>query len=139
MDLVTEIENEFSARSESPAPGGLLVKTALTRSHLRLQQLGLDYVAGLNGGVLVIFPTRNIQEIQGASLPQLREQSLNQLLGSQKAPVRINLRTGELVRQCWLLNIQDGWLRVAISKGLSWVPLQAVESIEILAVDNSNQ
>jgi hypothetical protein len=43
------------------------------------------------------------------------------------------------LEQCWLLNVFDGWLRVAISTGISWVPIEAIESLEIEAVDNSIQ
>jgi hypothetical protein len=137
MDLITELENEFSALSEQIAPGTVVIRTGLHELELKLPQLGDDYVAGLSQGSVVIIPKRNIIEIRGAALPIRRQNTLEQFLGNQRTPVRVQLRTGEQIEQCWLLNIGEGWLRVAISRGISWVPIEAIQSLEIVAVDNS--
>lgn len=137
MDLITELENEFSALSEQIAPGTVVIRTRLHELELKLPQLGGDYVAGLFQGSVVIIPKRNIIEIRGAALPIRRQNTLEQFLGNQRTPVRVQLRTGEQIEQCWLLNIGEGWLRVAISRGISWVPIEAIQSLEIVAVDNS--
>lgn len=137
MDLITELENEFSALSEQIAPGTVVIRTRLHELELKLPQLGGDYVAGLSQGSVVIIPKRNIIEIRGAALPIRRQNTLEQFLGNQRTPVRVQLRTGEQIEQCWLLNIGEGWLRVAISRGISWVPIEAIQSLEIVAVDNS--
>lgn len=137
MDLITELENEFSALSEQIAPGTVVIRTRLHELELKLPQLGDDYVAGLSQGSVVIIPKRNIIEIRGAALPIRRQNTLEQFLGNQRTPVRVQLRTGEQIEQCWLLNIGEGWLRVAISRGISWVPIEAIQSLEIVAVDNS--
>ena len=139
MDLITELENEFSDLSERGAPGSTLVRTAANELELRLPQLGDDYVSGLCLGSLVIIPMRNIIEIRGAALPARKENTLEQFLTSRRTPVRVLVSTELGLEQCWLLNVFDGWLRVAISTGISWVPIEAIESLEIVAVDNSIQ
>jgi hypothetical protein len=139
MDLITELENEFSALSEQGFPGTTLVRTETLELELRLPQLGHDYVAGLHLGVLVIIPKRNIIEIRGAALPLRKDHTLEQFLTSQRTPVRIQVNTGRSFEHCWLLNVMAGWLRVTISTGISWVPIDAIQSLEILAVDNSIQ
>lgn len=139
MDLITELETEFSALSEKGAPGSTLVRTATNELELRLPQLGDDYVSGLCLGSLVIIPRRNIIEIRGAALPARKEHTLEQFLTSRRTPVRVLVSTGSSLEQCWLLNVFDGWLRVAISTGISWVPIESIQSLEIVAVDNSIQ
>lgn len=139
MDLITELENEFSALSEPGSAGSALVRTDTLELELRLPQLGEDYVAGLALGVLVIIPKRNILEIRGAALPARKVQSLEQFLTGQRTPVRVALNTERGIEQCWLLNVAQGWLRVAISTGISWVPIEAIQRLEIVAVDNSIQ
>jgi hypothetical protein len=137
MDLITELENEFSALSLQSAPGSVLVRTWSQQFELRLPKLGDDYVAGLCNGALVIIPKRNVVEIRGAALPLRREHSLEQFLSGQRTPVRISLGAGQRIEQCWLLNVGEGWLRVAIATGISWVPIETIQSLEIVAVDNS--
>jgi hypothetical protein len=139
MDLITELENEFSALSEQGSPGSTVVRTESFELELRLPQLGDDYVAGLCLGALVIIPKRNIIELRSAVLPLRKELTLEQFLSSRRTPVRIQINTGRSLEHCWLLNVLEGWLRVGISTGISWVPIEAILSLEILAVDNSIQ
>lgn len=139
MDLITELENEFSALSQPGSAGCALVRTDALELELRLPQLGEDYVAGLALGALVIIPKRNVVEIRGAALPARKAQSLEQFLTGQRTPVRVSLKTERGLEQCWLLTVGEGWLRVAISTGISWVPIEAIQRLEIVAVDNSIQ
>lgn len=139
MDLITELENEFSALSETGPAGSALVRTDALDLELRLPQLGEDYVAGLALGALVIIPKRKVVEIRGAALPVRKAQTLEQFLTGQRTPVRVALNTERGLEQCWLLNVGEGWLRVAISTGISWVPIEAIQHLEIVAVDNSIQ
>jgi hypothetical protein len=136
MDLITELENEFSALSEQGSPGSTVVRTESFELELRLPQLGDDYVAGLCLGSLVIIPKRNIIELRSAALPLRKELTLEQFLTGRRTPVRIQINTGRSLEHCWLLNVLEGWLRVGISTGISWVPIEAILSLEILAVDN---
>jgi hypothetical protein len=138
MDLITELENEFAALSEDSAPDTISVKVVTRELQLRLPQLGLDYLAGLSAGTVVIIPKRNISAIHGTSLPLRRKHTLEQFLAYQRTPIRVRLNTGSTSQHCWLLNLQPGWLRVTTSEGLAWVPIEAVELMEIVAVDNSN-
>lgn len=138
MDLITELENEFAALSEEWVPGTVTVRVENRELLLRLPQLGDDYLLGLRAGVVLVIPKWNIIEIQGASLPLRREQTLEQFLAGQRTPVRVRLNTASNSHHCWLLNLEQGWLRVATPRGLGWVPIHAVESLEIVAVDNSN-
>lgn len=139
MDLITELENEFAAISERSMPAFVSVRTCHRELELKLPQLGLDYVAGLCAGTVVIIPSRNILEIRGAALPPRREQCLEQFLSGQRTPVRVQLHIDQNQQQCWLLNISQGWLRVALSRGISWVPMESIQSLEIVAVDNSTR
>jgi hypothetical protein len=115
------------------------VRTESFELELRLPQHGDDYVAGLCLGALVIIPKRNIIELRSAVLPLRKELTLEQFLTGRRTPVRIQINTGRSLEHCWLLNVLEGWLRVGISTGISWVPIEAILSLEILAVDNSIQ
>lgn len=137
MDLITELENEFSALNEQQSPSWVRVRTIDTEHELRLPQLGIDYLAGLCAGRVLVIPTSQIVHLESPQLPIKTEQKLIDFLERQKTPIRIRLATSTNLGSCWLLNIDGPWLRVAVAQGLSWVPISAIQSLEIEAVDNS--
>ena len=138
MDLISELESELLGPGESALPAFVTLRTSTGECELRMPQLGNDYVAGLSHGVLVVLPLSNVLEIRGSQLPNRVGQSIVEFLVKQRTPVRLRLNS-EVGGDCWLLNIEDSWLRIAISEGVSWVPISAIKGIEILPVDNSNQ
>lgn len=139
MDLITELETEFATLNEQQSPSCVRVRTEESVSELRLPQLGTDYLAGLCNGSVLVIPTSKILQLDSPHLPIRTEQTLVEFLGRQKTPIRLKLATKASLGACWLLNIDGDWLRVAVSQGLSWVPIAAIQSLEIQAVDNSNQ
>ena len=138
MDLITELENEFAALNESPAPSQVLVITDEAEYQLRMPQLGRDFLAGMEGAVVRVLPLSQALEIKGSYLPIRTDRTLEEFLTRQRTPIRLKLTTSDHSGNCWLLNVQDGWLRVALEKGLSWVPIGSIRSLEIVPVDNSN-
>jgi hypothetical protein len=139
MDLLTELETEFATLNELKSPSYVRVVSEDAAYDLRLPQLGTDYIAGLWRGNVLVIPTAKILQLDNPNLPTRTEQTLVEFVGRQKTPIRLKLETDASLGQCWLLNIDGDWLRVAISRGLSWVPIAAIQSLEIQAVDNSNQ
>jgi hypothetical protein len=139
MDLLTELETEFATLNELKSPSYVRVVSEDAAYDLRLPQLGTDYIAGLWGGNVLVIPTAKILQLDNPNLPTRTEQTLVEFVRRQKTPIRLRLATNASLGQCWLLNIDGDWLRVAISRGLSWVPMAAIQSLEIQAVDNSNQ
>jgi len=139
MDLINELENEFNALSESKPPAVITLRSETREYEIRLPQLGKDFIVGLWSKGVIVFPIGNVSEIRSASLPLRIDLTLEDFLDRQRLPVRIRLRSMQPVGECWLLNSKEGWLRVAISQGVSWIPLSAVQSLEILAVDNLNR
>jgi len=139
MDLLTELETEFATLNELKSPSYVRVVSEDAAYDLRLPQLGTDYIAGLWGGNVLVIPTAKILQLDNPNLPTRTEQTLVEFVRRQKAPIRLRLATNASLGQCWLLNIDGDWLRVAISRGLSWVPIASIQSLEIQAVDNSNQ
>jgi hypothetical protein len=138
MDLITELETEFASLSESASPSSVTVSSFEQETELRLPQLGKDFVAGLANGVVRVVPLSNLLQIRGSHLPVRTDQTLSEFLLRQRTPIRLRLRTVGREDSGWLLNLEAGWLRVALSQGISWVPLEAVTQLEILPVDNSN-
>ena len=136
MDLISEIENELLGVSDATSPTSVKLRTSSGECELRMPQLGDDYLAGINFGVLVVVPLSSVLEIRGSQLPLRVEQNIYEFLAKQRTPVRLRLNS-EAGGDCWLLNIDQKWLRIAIAQGVSWVPLSTVRSIEILPVDNS--
>ena len=138
MNLISELENEFISLGEALTPNLVRVATKDREYELRLPQLGLDFVAGLHQGVVLVLPVQTISQVMGSYLPIRTELTLQDFLARQRTPIRLRLTTSEQQSSCWLLNLENGWLRVAIAKDVSWVPISAIRSMEIVAVDNSN-
>jgi hypothetical protein len=136
MDLISELESELLGTSEAASPTSVRLRTSSGEFELRMPQLGDDYVAGLTFGVLVVVPMTSVLEIRGSQLPHRVELNIFEFLAKQRTPVRLRLNS-EAGGDCWLLNIDQMWLRIAIAQGVSWVPLSTVRSLEILPVDNS--
>lgn len=139
MDLISELENEFNALSESKPPAVITLRSETREYEIRLPQLGKDFILGLWAEGVIVFPLGNILEIRSASLPLRLDLTLEAFLEKQRMPVRIRLRSIQPIGECWLLNAREGWLRVAISQGVSWIPISAIQNFEILAVDNLNR
>lgn len=137
MELIRELENDLLGPSETSAPALVTLRTSSGECDLRLPQLGSDYMAGLSQGVLLVVPLTKVLEIRGSQLPLQVDRTLVEFLAHQRTPVRLRLNS-EVGGDCWLLNIEASWLRIAIAQGVSWVPLCAIRSIEILPVENSN-
>lgn len=138
MELIDALEEEFASQRET---ANLNLARVLTRDRdyeLRLPQLGIDFVAGLHQGAVLVLPISKVTRLVGSQLPIRVEQTLEEFLERQKTPIRLLLSTTDRQETCWLLNLQSGWIRVAISHGVSWVPMEAIQSMEIVAVDNSN-
>jgi len=138
MELISDLESDALGIGEAPPPSLVTLRTSSGECELRMPQLGNDYVAGLSHGVLVVLPLSNVLEIRGSQLPNRVDQGMVEFLVRQRTPVRLRINS-EVGGDCWLLNIEDSWLRIAISQGVSWVPMSAIRGIEILPVDNSNQ
>lgn len=136
MDLISELESEFTSLTETQPLTQVVVKVGAQSHILRFPELGLDYLAGLANERLWVFPLATISELLGSALPSLHEQTLEQFLKSQRTPVRVRLSSNEDATNCWLLNISPGWVRVSMSKGVSWLPISSISRLEILPVDN---
>ena len=139
MDLISELENEFASLNEQQTPSWVRVRTGDAEHELRLPQLGTDFLAGLCAGRVLVIPIAKITHLEGPHLPIRTEQTLADFLERQKAPIRVRLSTSNNLASCWLLNIDGQWIRVAVAQGLSWVPIAAIQSLEIEAVDNSKR
>ena len=137
MNLISEFENELLGSAEVSAPASVKLRTLGGEFELRMPQLGSDYIAGLSHGQLVLVPLTNVLEIRGSQLPVSVEQTMVEFLARQRTPVRVRLNS-EAGGDCWLLNVEQSWLRIAIAQGVSWVPLSAISSMEISPVDNSS-
>lgn len=137
MELIRELENDLLGPSETSTPALVTLRTSSGDCDLQMPQLGNDYLAGLSHGVLVVVPLTNVLEIRGSQLPMRVDRTIVEFLARQRTPVRLRLNS-EVGGDCWLLNIEASWLRIAIAQGVSWVPLCAIRSIEILPVENSN-
>jgi hypothetical protein len=138
MDLITELENEFAALNDPPTPNHVVVLTREAEYQLRLPQLGSDFLAGMEGAVVRVLPLTQALEIRGSYLPIRTDRTLEEFLNRQRTPIRLKLNTSDHRGNCWLLNVESGWIRVALASGLSWVPISSITSLEIVPVDNSN-
>ena len=136
MDLITELESEFSALTTSAPVAQLVVRIGNETINLRFPELGVDYLCGVSADRLLVFPIVRVTEILGSSIPEVNPRTMVEFLMSQRTPVRVSYRTDELSGSCWLLNVRPGWIRVSMTKGVSWLPLPAISRLEILAVDN---
>ena len=136
MDLITELESEFSALSTSTPVVQLAVRISNETINLRFPELGNDYLCGVVSDRILVFPIGRVTEILGSALPEVNPRSMIDFLSAQRTPVRVSYRTAEQSGSCWLLNVRAGWIRVSMTKGVSWLPLAAISRLEILAVDN---
>ena len=136
MDLISELENEFNALTQAQPVSHIAVRVAGQIMKLELAQLGIDYLAGTIDRHLVIIPSPGVSQVMGSYLPEQTERSLVELLSGIRSPVRIRFKTATEDGACWLLNIRSNWIRVSGNRGISWIPLSAIQSIEVLAVDN---
>lgn len=136
MDLITELESEFSTLAHNHPTTQLSVRLAQETVSLRFPELGVDYLSGFHQGRLWVIPVGSISEVYGSSLPEQKPVLLEEFLTSQRTPIRVRYRTKDSLGSCWLLNVQAAWLRVSLSKGISWMPLAAISHLEIVAVDN---
>ena len=139
MEITSELETELHDEQFIKLPQILRVLSLGASYELKLPQLGDDFIAGIHNGVFVVLPIEGVTQLCGPNLPARTEQSLEEFLLRQRTPIRLRLITDTEQNTCWLLNIQDRWLRVSISTGVSWVPMSAIRSMEIVAVDNSKQ
>lgn len=137
MDLISELESEFSSLTETHAVDRIQVRTGEAFDWLAFPELGIDYLAGLSDQKILVFPITAISAVMGSSLPKPQPITLEQFLERQKTPVRVSYQSGSVAASGWLLNVGPGWIRVAVAKELSWLPLAVISKLEIWAVDNS--
>lgn len=137
MDLITELEEALDNSAKQP-PSAVRLRLENREIELRLPQLGKDYLLGLAQNRVLVVPIAKVVELISAQLPHSSDQLLSEFLQRQKTPIRVLLSTAGEPCSFWLLNVEGDWLRVAGPKGLSWIPLAAIQLLEIQAVDNSN-
>jgi hypothetical protein len=138
MNLITELENEFATLITPATPSVVIARVPGRDIELRLPQLGRDFLAGLNRTVITVIPLSTKLQIRGPHLPVRTDQSLVEFLIRQRTPIRLRLSSQGNQDTGWLLNVDADWIRVAMSEGISWVPLGSIEELEIMAVDNLN-
>ena len=139
MEMIHQLEEQFDSLSQKPTPQMVLVVSRGQDYELRLPQLGEDFVAGLIKGLVLVIPSAQVSQIRGPNLPATSGETLSDFLARQRTPIRVHLSTNDSATTCWLLNVEDGWLRVAQAHEVIWVPIEAIKKLEIVAVDNSNQ
>jgi hypothetical protein len=135
MDFLTELEYEFSELNQPKPPQGSRVVTGKMEVAIDKAYLGKDFICGLSSLGLIAVPTSKILRILSTNLPIRTEITLLELLAVQKQPVLIEYPESDQ-ENCWLLNVSDGWLRVATKQGIAWLAAQSIELVKFSPVDN---
>lgn len=106
------------------------------RTDLTNAVLGVDFIAGVCLRGAIAIPLKEVVQTLGAELPSYSNTTLNQFLSAQKTPVRLEYQSLGTPARCWLLNVLEGWLRVATPSGVGWLPIQSLKLVRIEPVDN---
>jgi hypothetical protein len=122
MEIITELEEEFTARRGANRPTHISVKTISNNYSLDEAQVGPNFILGRSGNRVYFFPNSSITEVISLECRLTIEESLESLLANQRQPVKLLLFSGIDTQIAWLLNVEGNWIRVAGQGGVSWVP-----------------
>lgn len=136
MDLLSELECEFSSLREGSNLGVMEVRVGKETIRLEHPRVGIDFVAGTAENHVFVLPILAVTEVIGSFLPDQSPETLVEFLGARNSPVRVHLRSQDSLRTCWLLNLRGVWARVSSRNGISWIPMGSIHSLEVMAVDN---
>ena len=139
MDMIEELEAEFSALRTRKSSISAVVQTGAASEVLDQLSVGIDFVAGVNKTGLILIPTTEVQRISSNLIPDQSEIRLEEFLSKQRSPVRLEFRAGAILATSWLLSVQGNWLQVAASDGVIWVPRSALTRVWIGPVENKQQ
>jgi hypothetical protein len=135
MNFLTELEDQFSELNHPQPAGNLRVVTSELDTTLENPYLGIDFLSGVTALGLIAIPISKILRISSPNLPVRTEVSLMELLQVQKQPVLLQC-SNAANENFWLLNVSDGWLRVATKDGIAWLTLKAIDLVKFSPVDN---
>lgn len=135
MNFLIELEDQFSQINSRPLTHSPRIITKSLDVFLDNAYLGADFVCGVGKNGLIAFPISRVLRIQSPNLPQRTEVTLLELLALQKQPVLLEC-SGPAAENFWLLNVSEGWLRVATSWGIAWVSPHQIELVKFSPVDN---
>lgn len=139
MDMIEELEAEFSELRTKKSATAALIKTQDGEIPLERISLGSDFVAGITKLGLTLIPVTEIVKISAKLIPAASELRLIEFLNQQRNPVRISYRDRSVITSSWLLSVQGFWLRVAATEGVQWLPLNSVMQVQINPVENEQQ
>ena len=124
MEIITELEEEFSAKRGTGNLAPLEIKTHRGNFCLDEATVGLNFILGRRGNRVYFFPNHSISEVTGLDFQHFISESLEAVLAQQKQPVKLQLSAGEETRIAWLLNVERNWMRVAGQEGVLWMPFE---------------
>lgn len=123
MKIIHELEEEFSSRRLAKESLAIRVRSMEVEYLLDELESGSDFLLGRSGRTVYFFPLQAITEVIGLEAKQTIDESLGDLLGRQKQPVKLKFADGAQLNTAWLLNIEGNWMRIASQQGVIWVPL----------------
>jgi hypothetical protein len=138
MEIIRELEEEFSAKRWANSLGRTSVRTSSNVFHLDEARLAPDFVLGRSGNRIYFFPNPTIFELSGIEVKQSIDDKLASILSEQRQPVKLLLSNGPDTDWAWLLNVEGQWLRVAGQAGVIWIPLSrlVVAEMDLLVGDS---
>jgi len=123
MEIIRELEEEFSARRLANGLGRIRLRTFANLYNLDEARLASDFVLARSGNRIYFFPNHSISEVSGIEIHQALQQSLTITLAEQRQPVKLLLSYNTDTQSAWLLNVEGEWLRVAGQEGVLWIPI----------------
>lgn len=123
MEIIRELEEEFSARRLANGLSRIALRTSARLYNLDEARLASDFVLGRSGNRIYFFPNQSITEVSGIEVQSSMQEHLISILGSQRQPVKLLLTNGTETQSAWLLNVEGPWLRVAGQDGVLWIPI----------------
>lgn len=123
MEIIRELEEEFSARRLANGLSRIALRTSARLYNLDEARLASDFVLGRSGNRIYFFPNHSITEVSGIEVQSSMQEHLISILGSQRQPVKLLLTNGTETQSAWLLNVEGPWLRVAGQDGVLWIPI----------------
>jgi hypothetical protein len=131
MEIISELEEEFSARRQARGSTPLRVFTLSQAYTLDEAKFGLDFILGRSGNRIYCLPISSVLELSGMGTQEHIDSSLAEHLCAQRQPVKLSFSSPQGQQASWLLNVVSPWLRVAGQQGVVWVPISRLAFAEI--------
>ena len=123
MEIISELEDEFTARRLANFQGRISLRTARQSHLLDEAKIAQDLILGRSGNRIYFFPNHSIVEVSGVAVQTPLQQTIARALSEQRQPVKLTLTCNSETQSAWLLNVEGEWLRLAGNAGVLWVPL----------------